>query len=129
MQADPHYDDVLAEVKSFLAARLAACEAVGIGRERLLVDPGFGFGKTLAHNLLLLRRLSEFKTLGVPLLAGLSRKSMIGKVLDAPVDQRLYGSLAAAVIAAWQGAHIIRTHDVKATVQALQLCNAVMQAR
>ena len=128
MQANPHYADVVTEVKAFLARRIQVCEAAGIGRDRLLIDPGFGFGKTLAHNLLLLKHLNEFRTLGVPLLVGLSRKSMIGRLLDhAPVGERLYGSLAAAVIAAWQGAHIIRVHDVKATVQALQVCAAVMK--
>jgi dihydropteroate synthase len=129
MQHDPRYGDVLVEVKSFLAERIRACEAAGIARERLIVDPGFGFGKTLEHNLQLLRRLGELHELGVPRLVGLSRKSMIGKLLDdAPVGERLYGSLAAAVIAAWQGASIVRVHDVKATVQALRVCEAVSTA-
>lgn len=128
MQQEPHYADVVAEVKSFLACRLQACQAAGIARERLIIDPGFGFGKTLAHNLTLLRHLGAFLDLGVPLLVGLSRKSMLGAILDAPLGERLYGGLAAAVIAAWQGAHIIRTHDVKATVQALQVCSAVLTA-
>ncbi len=129
MQDDPHYEDVVAEVKDFLARRIQVCEAAGIGRDRIIIDPGFGFGKTLEHNLLLLKHLDEFHTLGVPLLVGPSRKSMIGRLLDnAPVGERLYGSLAAAVIAAWQGAHIIRVHDVRATVQALQVCDAIMKA-
>lgn len=129
MQDDPRYDDVVADVKRFLTDRLALCEAAGIGRERLLIDPGIGFGKTLAHNLSLLRRLPEFHRLGAPLLLGVSRKSMIGKILAAPAEERLYGGLAAAVIAVWQGAHIIRSHDVKPTVQALRICAAVMQAQ
>lgn len=126
MQQEPRYGDVLLEVKSFLAERIRACEAAGIARERLLVDPGFGFGKTLEHNLQLLRRLGELHELGVPRLVGLSRKSMIGKLLDeTSVSERLYGSLAAAVIAVWQGASLVRVHDVKATVQALRVCAAV----
>jgi dihydropteroate synthase len=128
MQNDPRYGDVVAEVWRFLAERIAACAAAGIGRERILVDPGFGFGKTLEHNLTLLRRLSEFHSLGAPLLVGLSRKSMIGKVLDLPVGERLHGSVAAAVIATWQGARIVRVHDVKPTVQALRFCQAVLES-
>ncbi|MEZ5584833.1 MAG: dihydropteroate synthase [Candidatus Competibacteraceae bacterium] len=128
MQDAPSYDDVLVDVRRFLESRLAACEAAGIRRDRIVMDPGFGFGKTLAHNLTLLKRLGEFHRLGVPLLVGLSRKSMFGQLLDAPVDGRLFGGLAAAVIAAWQGAKIIRTHDVKATVEALHVCHAVMDA-
>lgn len=127
MQANPHYEDVVTEVKDFLKERLHACEEAGITRDRIVLDPGFGFGKTLTHNLTLLKRLSEFHSLGQPLLVGLSRKSIIGGVLQVPIDERLYGSLAAAVIAAWQGAHIIRAHDVKATVQALRICSAVME--
>lgn len=129
MQLAPHYEAVVAEIKAFLAERMRACEAAGIRRDRILIDPGFGFGKTLEHNLLLLRHLDEFRQLGAVLLVGLSRKSMIGKLLhDAPPGERLYGSLAAAVIAAWQGAQILRVHDVGATAQALQVCAAVMQA-
>jgi len=128
MQHEPHYDDVVAEVKGFLASRLQACKAAGIAEDRLIIDPGFGFGKTLAHNLTLLNHLGEFLELGAPLLVGLSRKSMLGAILDAPVGERLYGGLAAAVIAGWEGARIIRTHDVKATVQALQVCSAVLAA-
>jgi dihydropteroate synthase len=127
MQDNPVYEDVVAEVKAFLAGRIQACEAAGIGRRRLFVDPGFGFGKTLAQNLALLKSLGDLLTLGVPLLVGLSRKSMIGTILNAAVSERLYGSLAAAVIAVWQGASIVRTHDVKATFQALQVCRAVRQ--
>lgn len=127
MQEDPYYEEVVAEVKGFLEGRIRVCEEAGIDRSRIIVDPGFGFGKTLAHNLILLNRLTEFHVLGVPLLVGMSRKSMIGNILGVPVGERLYGNLAAAVIAAWQGARIIRAHDVKATVQALQICHAVMK--
>ncbi|RDH87078.1 MAG: dihydropteroate synthase [endosymbiont of Escarpia spicata] len=128
MQAAPEYTDVVADVRDFLSERIKACRSAGIFLERLLVDPGFGFGKTLAHNLALLKNLSEFSALSVPLLVGISRKSMIGALLgDAPVDQRLYGSVAAAVLAATQGASIIRAHDVKATVDALRIAAAVME--
>ncbi len=125
MQKDPYYQDVVDEVQAFLAERIAVCEAHGIARRRLLIDPGFGFGKTLTHNLLLLKYLHTFTRWGIPLLVGLSRKSMIGSLLNAPLTDRLYGSVAAAVIAAWQGATILRTHDVKATVDALKICAAV----
>jgi dihydropteroate synthase len=91
----------------------------------LLIDPGFGFGKTLQHNLLLLKELRELTTLGVPLVAGLSRKSVIGKILDVPVDERVYGSIAAATLAAWQGARLIRVHDVRETRDALRIVSAV----
>jgi dihydropteroate synthase len=126
MQQQPHYDDVVAEVRAFLAERIAVCQAAGIARERLLVDPGFGFGKTLEHNLAMLRHLGEFRDLGVPLLAGLSRKSMIGALTGRPVDRRLYGSIALAALAAWQGAAILRVHDVAETADALKVCSAVM---
>jgi dihydropteroate synthase len=126
MQQDPRYVDVVAEVRGFLAERIAACVAAGIARERLVVDPGFGFGKTLEHNLALLRHLGEFRALGVPLLAGLSRKSMIGALTGRPVGERLYGSIALATLAAWQGASILRVHDVAETADALRVCSAVM---
>ncbi len=125
MQREPYYVDVVAEVQAFLAERVQICEAVGIPRERILVDPGFGFGKTLDHNLSLLRHLDGFTDLAAGVLAGVSRKSMIGLLLNAPVGERLAGSLAAAVIAAWQGVAIIRAHDVRETVQALRMCAAV----
>jgi len=126
MQQAPHYDDVVIEVKSFLTERIEACVAAGLPRARLLIDPGFGFGKTLAHNLQLLRQLPELTGIGAPLVVGLSRKGMIGELLDAPIDQRLYGGLALATLAVWQGATIVRTHDVRATVEALKVCSAVM---
>jgi dihydropteroate synthase len=128
MQQEPRYADVVAEVHAFLAGRVRACEAAGIPRERILVDPGFGFGKTLDHNLTLLQHLDRFADLAAGILVGVSRKSMIGALLDAPVGERLAGSLAAAVIAFWQGANIIRAHDVRETVQALQVCAAARAA-
>jgi dihydropteroate synthase len=115
MQQEPHYDDVVAEVKRFLQQRLRACEAGGIARERLVVDPGFGFGKTAAHNLTLLARLAEFQDLGAALLAGLSRKSTIGKITGRPAAERLPGSLAMALLAVQSGATILRVHDVRET--------------
>ncbi len=127
MQQAPRYQDVVAEVKSFLKERLDRSMEAGIPRNRLLIDPGFGFGKTLQHNLLLLKDLRELTTLGVPLVAGLSRKSMIGKILDVPVDERVYGSIAAATLAAWQGARLIRVHDVRETQDALRLVRAVSE--
>jgi len=126
MQQAPHYDDVVIEVKNFLTERIEACLAAGLPRARLLIDPGFGFGKTLAHNLQLLRQLPELSGIGAPLVVGLSRKGMIGALLDAPIDQRLYGGLALAALAVWQGAMIVRTHDVRATAEALKVCSAVM---
>lgn len=125
MQQHPHYKDVVVEVKQFLVERILACEAAGIPRERLLIDPGFGFGKTLEHNLELLRHLREFATLGLPLLVGLSRKSLIGTLLGGvPVGERLQGSVAAAVVAVMNGASIVRAHDVKPTVEALKIVAA-----
>lgn len=128
MQADPHYENVVTDVAGFLRQRVAAAEAAGIDRARLLVDPGFGFGKSLAHNLSLLKHLPELVDSGVPVLAGLSRKSMIGRLLGLPVEQRLQPSVALAVIAVMQGARIVRVHDVAPTVQALAMCAAVEQA-
>jgi dihydropteroate synthase len=128
MQTDPSYSDVVVDVHAFLEQRVQACREAGIPRERLLIDPGFGFGKTLSHNLSLLRRLRHFTDLGLPVLVGLSRKSMIGVILDAAVDERLYGSLTAAVIAALNGASILRVHDVGPTVQAVKVVAAVNAA-
>ncbi len=128
MQQVPRYSDAVAEVYAFLAERVQICEAAGISRDRILVDPGFGFGKTLEHNLRLLRHLNRFTDLAAGVLVGISRKSMIGLLLNTPVTERLSGSLAAAVIALWQGAKIIRTHDVRETVQALCVCAAVRAA-
>ena len=128
MQQEPVYADVMAEVHAFLAERIRVCESAGIPHARILVDPGFGFGKTLDHNLTLLRHLDRFTDLAAGVLVGISRKSMIGALLNAPVGERLSGGLAAAVIAVWQGANIIRTHDVRETVQALCVCAAVRTA-
>jgi len=129
MQNAPAYTSVLDEVSAYLVARVAACEAVGIARERLLLDPGFGFGKSLAHNLQLFARMCELRPEGLPLLVGVSRKSMIGQVLDRSVDQRLYGSLALAALAVNAGACIIRAHDVAETVDVVRMTSAVVQAR
>ncbi|WP_421234361.1 dihydropteroate synthase [Aeromonas enteropelogenes] len=121
MQVEPHYDDLLEEVKAFFDERIAVCEAAGIGREKLLLDPGYGFGKTLAHNYQLLAAQKELLCYGLPLLVGMSRKSMIGNLLARPVDERLAGSLACALIGMQQGARIIRVHDVRATMDALRV--------
>lgn len=125
MQHAPHYDDVVAEVKAFLAERVAACEAAGIGRDRILIDPGFGFGKTVEHNLTLLRDLHAFADLGVTVLAGLSRKSTLGRITGRPAEQRLAASLSAAVLAAERGARIVRVHDVAETRDALAVLAAI----
>jgi dihydropteroate synthase len=128
MQANPQYEDVVEDVYQFLLSRVAACEDAGIPRSRLVLDPGFGFGKTLAHNLSLLRHLRRFEAAGLPLLVGVSRKSLIGAVLDRPVDERLAGSLALACHAAAHGAHILRVHDVGPTRDALAMLAAVAAA-
>lgn len=125
MQNNPSYDHVIDDIIMFFQQRIDTCLSAGIARERLILDPGFGFGKTLEQNFYLLANLSKFNQLGLPLLAGLSRKSMIGKLLNREVEQRLAGSLATAIIAAQQGAHIIRVHDVKETVDALKVLKAV----
>ena len=125
MQEQPVYQNVVAEVGAFLSERIAAAEAAGIQRDRIVIDPGFGFGKTLAHNLALLQGLNELTTLGVPVLAGLSRKSMLGALTGQDVTQRLPASVAAALIAVQRGANIVRVHDVRATVDALKILRAV----
>lgn len=124
MQQAPQYADVVGEVLAYLAERIAACRAAGIAAERLVIDPGFGFGKSIDHNLTLLRQLHCFATLGVPLLAGLSRKGMLGTLTGRPVDQRVHASVAAALAAASRGAAILRVHDVAATVDALKIWHA-----
>ena len=125
MQKDPHYRDVTGEVKDFLEDRAAAALTAGVPRDCIVLDPGFGFGKNLEHNLTLLRRLPELAALGYPLLVGLSRKSMIGALLGGkPVEERLHGSVAAAVIAVQNGASIVRVHDVAPTVEALKVTAA-----
>jgi dihydropteroate synthase len=125
MQAAPQYGDVVAEVAAFLAERMAACAAAGIGRHRIVIDPGFGFGKTLAHNLALLRRLERFCDLGVPVLVGLSRKSMLGLITGRPVAERCQASVAAALLAVERGAALVRVHDVAATHDALRVLAAL----
>jgi dihydropteroate synthase len=126
MQANPRYrDDVVTDVKDFLQLRLSAAQAAGISLERLVIDPGFGFGKTLEHNLELLRHLDRFIDMGVPILAGLSRKSMLGKITGNDVGDRVHASVAAALLAADRGAKILRVHDVKATRDAMAVYNAV----
>jgi dihydropteroate synthase len=115
MQQAPRYDDVVGEVLAFLRERISACEKAGIARQRIVADPGFGFGKTVEHNLALLRSLRKFGALGVPILAGLSRKSTLGKLTGRPADERLAGSLAMALLALIGGARILRVHDVKET--------------
>lgn len=129
MQADPYYDDLLGEISAFFVESMERCEAAGISRERIVLDPGFGFGKTPEHNLTLLNRLDEFLGLGRPLMMGLSRKSTIGKVLGAEMEERLIGSIAGAVIAVLRGASIVRVHDVAETVQAVRMTRAVLEEK
>jgi len=125
MQTQPQYQNVIAEVGEFLRERIAAAEAAGIRREHIVIDPGFGFGKTLAHNLDLLRHLDKLRELGVPVLAGLSRKSMLGALTGREAGDRVAASVAAALIAVQNGASIVRVHDVRATVDVLKIWNAV----
>ncbi len=125
MQVNPQYHDVVARIKAFLGSRVKAALAAGIARERIVIDPGFGFGKTVEHNLALLRNLEQFRELDVPLLVGLSRKSVLGKIASRPTGERIYSSAAAALIAVMKGAKIVRVHDVGATRDALAVYNAV----
>ena len=125
MQEDPRYENVVGEVADFLQRRITACEQAGVGRERLLLDPGFGFGKTVAHNLYLLERLNVLTRLGLPLVVGLSRKSMIARLLGLEPGERLPASIALAVLAVERGARLVRSHDVAATWQALQMAVAL----
>lgn len=127
MQHAPAYQDVVAEVARFLDERVTACVAAGIPRDRLLIDPGFGFGKSLEHNIQLLRRLPELRKLGLPILVGLSRKSMIGQLLDRAVDDRRQASVTLASLAVWQGAAIVRVHDVRETVEAIRITSAIRE--
>ena len=128
MQTNPHYDDVVQDIYQFLTDRTQACLAVGIAKENIIWDIGFGFGKTVQHNYKLLQQLAHFCESGHPVLAGLSRKSMIGAVLDKPVTERVVGSVAGALIAAQHGATILRVHDVAATADALKVWQATQQA-
>jgi len=125
MQEAPNYRNVVEEVRDFLVARVATCEANGIPRNRLRIDPGFGFGKTLNHNLSLLAHLDRLVDTGIPVLVGLSRKSMLGMVLDKPVEKRLFGSVACALMAASKGAAILRVHDVGPTMDTIKMLAAV----
>lgn len=129
MQDAPHYDDLVGEVSAFLVERIQACAAVGIPAERIVLDPGFGFAKTHVHNLSLFRQMPALLALGRPLLVGVSRKSMVGKALDRPVEQRLYGSLALAALAMFKGARILRVHDVAETVDVVRMIAAVEAAQ
>ncbi|MBF8779951.1 dihydropteroate synthase [Pseudomonas fulva] len=128
MQNNPHYEDVTFEVTRYLEERMAACAAAGIDAGRIILDPGFGFAKTLAHNLSLFRHMEALYRLGRPLLVGVSRKSMIGLTLDRPVEQRLHGSLALAALAMTKGASILRVHDVAETVDVVRMIAAVQNA-
>jgi dihydropteroate synthase len=125
MQQAPHYQNVVAEVSDFLQARARACESAGIAHDRIVIDPGFGFGKTVEHNFGLLRELNTLVQLGFPVLAGFSRKSSLGAITGRAVEERLAASLAAALIAAQNGAKILRVHDVKETVDVLKVWRAV----
>jgi len=125
MQQNPSYTNVVSEVLDFLKARMDAALDAGIAQQHIIIDPGFGFGKTIEHNLLLLASLPVFRQLGVPVLVGLSRKNMIGKILDKPVEQRLYGSLSVAVMAAMLAADIVRVHDVVETLDAMSMVKAL----
>ncbi len=127
MQQQPDYQNVVSEVGEFLHMRINAAEAAGIQRERIVIDPGFGFGKTLAHNLALLRELTELTETGVPVLAGLSRKSMLGKVTGREVNERMTASVVAALIAVQRGASIVRVHDVRETVDMLKIWSAISE--
>ena len=128
MQADPQYRDVVGEVAAFLDERVATLCAAGVARERIVLDPGFGFGKTLAHNLALFAHMDRLGSAGLPVLAGVSRKSMLGAITGRPVDQRLGASVAAALLAVQKGARIVRVHDVADTVDALKVLEAVQSA-
>ncbi len=128
MQDNPRYGDVVTEVVDFLRARMGACIDAGIDTAGIVIDPGFGFGKTLEHNLALLRRLDELAVLEAPIMVGLSRKSMIGKALGLPLEERLHASVALAVLAAQKGANIVRVHDVRATREAIRMLETVCHA-
>lgn len=128
MQQDPTYDDIVVEVGSFLRERVAQCRDAGLNQDLIVVDPGFGFGKTHVHNIELLAKLRQLRDIGQPLLVGLSRKSTLGELTGRNVDERLPASISAAVLAVMQGVHIVRAHDVAETVDALRIADAVMEA-
>ncbi len=127
MQHAPRYEDVVAEVRDFLVCQVAYCKSAGIAADRLVLDPGFGFGKTLDHNLVLFRQLDSLAVDDLPLLLGVSRKSMLGAITGSPVDQRLAASISAALVGAQKGAKILRVHDVEATRDALAIWSAIEQ--
>ncbi|WP_211343723.1 dihydropteroate synthase [Neptunomonas concharum] len=129
MQEHPEYENILPDVAAFLEARILACMQAGIPKDRIILDPGFGFGKTLEHNLTLLNRLEQLNTIGLPLMVGTSRKSMIAGVLDKEVDQRLAGGLATVAIAVMKGAKILRVHDIAETVDVVRMTESVMQEK
>ncbi|AVE41988.1 dihydropteroate synthase [Providencia stuartii] len=129
MQDAPNYENVVADIKAYFDAEIARCVAAGIDKQQIILDPGFGFGKNLSHNYQLLANLDQFHDFGLPLLAGMSRKSMIGNLLNVPPQERLVGSIACATIAAMQGAQIIRVHDVKETVQAMQIVQMTLSEK
>lgn len=129
MQQAPRYQAILQDVDRFFVENIARCEAAGIKKEQLILDPGFGFGKNLSHNYQLLAHLADYHHFGLPLLVGMSRKSMVGQLLSVGPSQRLTGSIACAVIAAMQGAHILRVHDVKETVEAMRVVEATLSAK
>ncbi|CNL18542.1 dihydropteroate synthase [Yersinia aldovae] len=129
MQQSPHYDDLMADINQFFQHHIERCVAAGIAKSKLLLDPGFGFGKNLAHNYQLLARLAELHHFELPLLVGMSRKTMVGQILHVPPQQRVTGSVACAVIAAMQGAQIVRVHDVKETVEAMRIVEATLLAK
>ncbi len=125
MQDNPVYDDLMTEIKSFLEGRLNYCLEAGINRESLIIDPGFGFGKTLEHNIILLKNIKQLKDLKVPICVGISRKSFIGKITNRAINERIYGSLGATIIALQNGANIIRTHDVRPTKDIINVYNSL----
>jgi dihydropteroate synthase len=126
MQADPRYRDVVEDIIEFLSERISAAEEAGVNPRKIMVDPGIGFGKTLDHNLEILGRLREFRALGKPIVIGVSRKSFIGKLTGEPVENRLEGSIAAAILAVWEGANVIRVHDVPQTVRAMKVSSSIL---
>ena len=128
MQDDPHYEDVVAEVKSFLAERMAYAVAAGIAEERILLDPGIGFGKTLEHNLALIRHVDALAELGRPVVVGPSRKSFIGALTGASVEERLPGTAGAVAYLAWRGANVVRVHDVREMAQVVSVIDAIVRA-
>jgi len=128
MQQNPTYGDVVADIKAALAGSIARAEEAGVSREQILIDPGIGFGKTVAHNLEILRRLAEFKALGCPILVGTSRKSFLGHLLGLPVDQRLEGTAASVAVAIAHGADVVRVHDVREMARVVRVADAIVRA-